>query len=215
MSTIYPDVNKYKANDTELCWAAAASNALVWTGWNQAMAQASGGSVLTEEEIYDYFRNYSFKGMTDDGWFVLPAIRWILSEFKVDVDYMRVAQYRSPHDLFLSVPAFNTNGRTCALFDLYLDEIYGSYSGHVITVYRTYPQTAPSHKENDPRIVQSFLFCDSDDHVGAQRDIHQSQTIDFIAYSPSFRSFVLRYAGKLYHLARWCSVSPFQGAHFN
>ena len=76
-------LTKYYQGDTKLCWAAAAANALVWTGWNQALAQARGTPVMDEETLYLYFKVFSPKGMTNQGWSAIEAIAWILEWIRI------------------------------------------------------------------------------------------------------------------------------------
>ena len=177
--------------------AAAASNALVWTGWNQAMAQASGTDVMDEWEIYDYFINNSEAGVNDGGWFSLPAIRWILEQFHVDIDYRKVAQNRSPHDLFLSRPFLSSTERRCALYEIYTFEPDPwapskiKKTGHALTVYETSSAIPMTHETNDPRSVKTFSFCDSDDETELTRRNFQEHKITFDRYDVSKRFWFL------------------------
>lgn len=214
MSTVYPDVNKYWTNDTQLCWAAAVSNALAWTGWNQAMAQASGTDVMNEWEIYDYFISHSEKGQNDKEWRVLPAIRWILEQHNVPVNYAEVAQYRPAHDLFLSVPFLASAERRCALFDIYAYDMNYKKFGHGLTVYKTNRAFSSGYSSNDPRSVESFFFCDSDDETSGTRSAFQEHQMTFDKYDVSARLFKFVYDNKIFQLERWCSVAQYPGALF-
>ena len=51
----YSDAQKiFDGNDDELCWAAAASNILLWTGWSQVLAPA-GYNFSTAQGVFQYF----------------------------------------------------------------------------------------------------------------------------------------------------------------
>ena len=51
----YSDAQKiFDGNDDELCWAAAASNILLWTGWSQVLAPA-GYSFSSAQGVFQYF----------------------------------------------------------------------------------------------------------------------------------------------------------------
>lgn len=214
MSTVYPDVNKYGTFDTKLCWAAVVSNALAWTGWNQAMAQASGTDVMDEWGIYDYFINHSENGQNDREWRILPAIQWILERHNVPVNYADVAQYRPAHDLFLSVPFLSSSERRCVSFDIYAyDEHYEKF-GHGFTVYKTNRSLLSGYSENDPRSVEGFSFCDSDDATPETRFTFQGHQVKFDKYDVSSRHFKFVFDGEMWQLERWCSIAQYPGAVF-
>jgi len=64
----WSDAEKSPSNteDDNMCWAAAASNTLLWTGWNQA------SGLYSEDGIFQYYQDH----WTDDGCVVEYGWRW-------------------------------------------------------------------------------------------------------------------------------------------
>lgn len=74
----YPDVNKTEVDDTLMCWAAAASNVLAWTGW------AIGDEYDVMQEFKDYFPDAG--GVSFDGW--IYYFKWHYPDLNFN-DYYR------------------------------------------------------------------------------------------------------------------------------
>ncbi len=66
------DADKGWSGDTLLCWAAAASNQLAWTGW---AAHAEGENFATEDQVFDYFRAY----WSDEGGWSFAGYSWFFN----------------------------------------------------------------------------------------------------------------------------------------
>ena len=205
MSTIYPDVNKYYQGDTKLCWAAAAANALVWTGWNQALAQARGTPVMDEETLYLYFKVFSPKGMTNQGWSAIEAIAWILENYGVNVPILKVAQRRTPYELFLCPFFLSEQDHRCAIFSV-SSVLPNEEFDHEITAYEVSNDITRGFAANDPRSVSMSTYCDSDDRKGLIRTVHEEHKGP-VAYYPSGRAHAFLYrAGRTLALKEWTLV---------
>lgn len=204
MSTVYPDVNKYWINDTQLCWASACANALAWTGWNQAIAAARSVPALDEEGIYDIYRFECPMGIGDQRWEVIDAIDWILKYHQIRVPLLKVAQSRSTSDFFLARTILSRGG--CVVLGV---QTYGNINpadnyGHAITMYETLYGTG-GNGENDPRRVESILFTDSDDDR-QNRLAHQQHNIRLAKFDVSGKLIYFPYDSRAWLMDRWFSV---------
>lgn len=223
MSVSYPDVNKYGANDANLCWAAATANALTWTGWNQEMARSSGLPELDEDGIYDCLRFLHPRGRGNLGWRPLPAIDWLLKRFNVRVPTINVAQWRSAHDVFLCESFLGQRDHQCAIFEIApvnpkADGVDDDLS-HVITVYEAENDLLIAR--NDPRAAKEAFYYDSDDNQGNNRYIHIKQKGAFREYDKSKQLGVFQFLTenvsnvKNWYLMSWMSIKANPNAVFH
>ena len=203
MSTIYPDVNKYYQGDSNLCWAAACANALVWTGWNQAIAAARGVSALDEEGIYDIYRLECPRGISDQGWEAIDAIDWILKYHRIRIPLLKVAQSRSPSDFFLA-NSILSRPRNCVILGIWTITPKGKVSAHALTNYVTFHGDR-GNGDNDPRRVSEIVYTDSDDARG-DRTVHKQIRDSLPGYEVSEKQIYLTYKFRVYRINRWYSV---------
>jgi hypothetical protein len=147
------DANKNFQGDSNLCWAAAASNILDWTGWGTHFW-------LGEAQIFDYFKQYwpNEAGTAGRGW------DW----------YMNGTPYNSfgggnfwPIVNFRNYYYGQTMGNTMDVIDHWLRNGYGivimigtpTGGSHLITVWGVDYLDAP----NDLRYYFGLFVTDSDD----------------------------------------------------
>lgn len=201
--TVYPDVNKYDWNDSNLCWAASCSNALAWTGWNRAIAAARGVSALDEEDLYNIYRFECPRGISDQAWEPIDAIDWILKYHRIRVPLLKVAQSRTPSDFFLAKSILES-GRNCVVLGIWTMTQDNQYSGHALTNYLTFHGSG-GNGENDPRRVSEIVYTDSDD-APYDRTVHEEVRDTLPGYEVSEKQIYLAYNSQVYRIDRWYSV---------
>lgn len=140
MSTVYPDVNKYWTNDTQLCWAAACANALCYTGWSD----------LTLEQTFNYFQALGdYSGTATSGFYLF--FREYLCRKQKLTPYIKIL---APSSLWFCKNLESLGA--CAVLAI---KRGFKESGHVVTAYKAVMKS----NVNDSREISHFVCADSDD----------------------------------------------------
>jgi len=162
----YADAEKSPTNsdDDLMCWAAAASNVLEWTGWGLA------GGMTTSDEMFAYFQDH----WTDDSGLAMYAWDWWFDGTNDSQGYLNVSQVTSvgggfwPYEHFPSYFHFeNDVTRTLPAVDEYLHNGYGVYlalrngymGGHAVTCWGVRTDL------EDPTDYKGVWITDSDDDM--------------------------------------------------
>lgn len=139
-----PDVNKLYPNESRLCWAAAASNALAYTGW-------------ADEEACEVFAK--FKQVIDNvgGWGYEGLILYAKTYLRGSLSFPRHIKILPPSFLWLCAGMRNVGA--CALITL-----RNSYfeNGHVVTAYDAILND--NYDNSDVRTIDALICTDSDDN---------------------------------------------------
>lgn len=172
---IWHDANKTWEGDSNLCWAAAASNSLAWTGWGFPSSLDISGSSQSFENVYDIFAYYNTcfpnNAYTIDGgwewWFngqIMPGYFLFVGSgggfYKLTYDF---TEYFSTSE----------GDNSLQTIDKYLHEGYGvglgirrgGSSGHAITVWGYEYDLDP----NNNCIYDGLYITDSDDNIKGLR----------------------------------------------
>ena len=143
--TPFADADKTEVGDLNMCWAAAAANLLVWTGW-----------AADEDDVLDVFRAH----FEDTPGYVYDALSYYFANYEtaVSAEMVSVREARSHMLLDFIVSAVH-EGQGVALKISYP----GKEIGHFLTVYG-YRYLA----DEDNFIL---YFTDSDDGLHQMRQI--------------------------------------------
>ena len=147
MIEIAPDVNKIKdGTDSELCWAAACSNALAYTEWGDI------DPYNTYEKILKYNGNEGGRS----GEKLKQYIKAVLKQRVPLTPYVKIV----PPLSLIHYTDLESKG-ACAILSLH---VKGRDSGHAITAYSIVP-----NNQNDVRDGFHCDCVDSDDATQEQR----------------------------------------------
>lgn len=142
-----PDFNKrWDGTDIYLCWAAAAANALSYTGWANE----------TPEEIFDLIKRETGNIGNAATAGIYIYIRRHLKNISLLNMYVKIL----PSSSLWVCHGMRERG-ACAILGLLNDY---SNSGHVITAYETVPKE--DVETEDVRSIKQFICTDSDDTSG-------------------------------------------------
>ena len=162
----WSDVNKTGNDDSLLCWAAASSNILTYTGWGSAKADSSA-------DLFDYFKasfsdaggleNYAYEWwfsgnyirQGDEGWAQVTdtAAGAFYPNLDID-DYLRSAQEGG--DGF---------SQALSLIEQYMKDGYGVSIGIYNALYGGHSVTAWGFSYDDQGNYTGIYLTDSDDGV--------------------------------------------------
>ena len=143
LETPFADADKTAVGDLNMCWAAAAANLLVWTGW-----------AADEDDVFDIFRSH----FEDTPGYVYDALSYYFADYEtgVSAEMVSVRETRSHMLLDFIVSAVH-EGKGVAMKITYP----GKEFGHFLTIYG-YRYLA----DEDNFIL---YFTDSDDNVHQMR----------------------------------------------
>jgi len=119
-STVYYDADK-TGGDSNLCWAASASNVLAWSGWGGLNTDPALGDGNNEDAVYSHLRsdfsqaNLNQSGLSKDAW------QWWFTE-------PGLGSY-SFNDYYSSVDPINFDNPSDPNYSLYTDDFIQTYIG--------------------------------------------------------------------------------------
>ncbi len=170
------DAEKSNIGDTDLCWAATASNMLYWAGWGKNTGSLK---VSIEDDLLDYYKKY----FTDVAGYIDAGITWFWNGQYDNAYYSTDAQLKQsggggfysslPISNYMkidstaftamsSVDSFLKNGEICGLGIYWL--IRG---GHAVTCWGfSYNDSLAKSNKN---YYTGIWISDSDDNIGMGR----------------------------------------------
>lgn len=150
---MYPDVNKlWDGNDDLLCWAAAASNALFYTGWADQYNSA--------EEVFTLFRN----SFDDKPGSVYQGIRFFLRVVLQSDSSLQDYIKTYPSSGLPNIEQIK-GAKKCGIVGLKNDRI--EYT-HNVACY-DFTEDSSIAEKNDPRRITHLIYSDSDDRELANK----------------------------------------------
>ena len=143
----YPDANKlWDGKDNLLCWAAAVSNALFYTGWANQFNSA--------DEVFALYRD-SFSGKSGTAYI---GVKFFLREIlKTDVSIKDYCKLYPPSGLPFCSQMRGT--KKCGIVGLRNDSLQYTH----LTAFYDYSTEGSYVERNDPRQITHLLYSDSDD----------------------------------------------------
>ena len=170
------DAEKSNIGDTDLCWAATASNMLYWAGWGKNTGSLK---VSIEDDLLDYYKKY----FTDVAGYIDAGIKWFWTGQYDNAYYSTDAQLKQsggggfysslPISNYLkidstaftamsSVDSFLKDGEICGLGVYWLNG-----GGHAVTCWGfSYNDSLAKSNKN---YYTGIWISDSDDNIGMGR----------------------------------------------
>ena len=141
-----PDVNKLNPSESRLCWAAAASNALAYTGWADEDAS----------EVFFKFKQI-IENKNEGGWGYDGLVLYAKTYLRDRPRFLCHVKILPPSFLWLCAGMRDVGA--CALITL-----RNSYFeiGHVITAYDAILND--NYDNSDVRTIDALICTDSDDN---------------------------------------------------
>ena len=155
--------------DDFMCWAAAASNVLAWTGWGNVNGINDIGTSLETDSIFKYFQNH----WTDEGGFPMDAWTWWFDGVNPDAFNWGASQVtRNGGDFFsrLKIANYTQSQDNTALAMSAIDEFLHAGDGVTLSVYSdsgtAHAITAWgfTYDAGDPNHYTGVYVTDSDDN---------------------------------------------------
>ena len=158
------DADKTESNheDDDMCWAAAASNVLAWTGWGRA------DGMTTSDEMFEHFQDH----WTDDGYRTEFGWRWWFDGTELWPGYLASTVDAVDGGAFHPTRTFDDyyryeqrGNRAMSAIDEYMRAGYGvaldlsGPCGHAITCWGF------SYDAADPTQYKGVWITDSDDEI--------------------------------------------------
>jgi autotransporter passenger strand-loop-strand repeat protein len=199
------DAEKTGAGDTNLCWAATASNMLYWAGWGKDTGSLT---VSREDDLLDYYR----ESFTNLNGYIEAGIEWFLNgqyslkgepgaaQLKHDGggDFfpgITVSGYLSVDDkqatVMTSLDSFLKNGNVCGLNISWL-----SSGGHAVACWGFSYNAGISRSRKN--YYAGVWISDSDDNYGAGRSAPDVIRYCPVSWSNADQAYVLTYQPGVY-----------------
>lgn len=199
------DAEKSGKGDTELCWAATASNMLYWSGWGK-----NTGSITArrEDDLLDYFKS----NFTDAPGYMDSALKWFFSG-KYDDHGDKDAPKLKKIDgggFFKSVAGSNylkVNSNPLTVMDSIVNNLkagdicglgiaWSKSGGHAITCWG-FSYNA-SVKSNNKNYYTGLWISDSDDNYGEGRNAPDVIRYCPISWNKAKSGYMVTYQPKTY-----------------